>query len=910
MPITTKITIALVGLFALLFGGIWIALQYSIAPRFNELEQSQAFDNLSRAENALEREILHLQSIWDEYGVWDDTYEFMVGRKPSYHSDNFTYDWQEESGVDFYIFLHPDLSIAGGFAIDVVQQSEVSVDQIFVGGIQPESDLGVLILSREMLSGLTKSAKGLTLISVGPVSKPDSAGDDVGYLIAGRYLNERVLNDLREQTRLNFSLSDDSTQRQSGEIVLAGADNKVLQLETDVVITSKIVFAISGAPIARLITMTPRNISGIGKEAIETACLLLLLAVILCVFCVLRLVNSWAARPIEELTDLVKDADMAGLSERHSISKRKDEIGILYASFYNLMTRLAANQADLENRVEVRTSELAAALTEAKRANGAKSDFLANMSHEIRTPMNGVIGMAEVLLSTELDKRQKDLVSIIVSSGANLITVINDILDFSKLEAGKLDLCSESFNLRSSINDIGQLLNARAIAKDIELVVQYPMELPEGIIADEGRIRQILLNLAGNAVKFTDTGHVHINVMGEQQGEKVHIRIEVSDTGSGIVPDEISRMFEKFEQADASKTRKHEGTGLGLSICKELVELMGGSIGASSELGKGSTFWIEFTADVDKSVEVFAGAPMIVFDGIRVLAVDDNPVNRRLIRELMEAWGIRAEVVSSANDGVTALREAQRECDRFHLIITDYHMPDIDGDTFVSDLQTDEAFASIPVIMLSSVDFSRLAEGEATGNYSAWIPKPIRASQLLDAMAHALSDKAIPDFRSGAPGSRSKIDLCEIGVKTVDKEASLGAVADARPLVLVAEDNVVNQLVAKSMIDAGKYRVVIAENGAVAFEDFKTLRPDLILMDVSMPVKDGYEATLAIRRFENENGWQRTPIVAATAHARPEDRTACIDSGMDDFVPKPMRKPVIDAMLQRWVCKHEYRSAS
>ena len=543
-------------------------------------------------------------------------------------------------------------------------------------------------------------------------------------------------------------------------------------------------------------------------------------------------------------------------------------------------------------------AELETARSKAVAADKAKSEFLANMSHEIRTPMNGVIGMAEVLLSTKLDVRQRELASIIVTSGANLITVINDILDFSKLEAGKLQLSASDFNLRRTINDVGELLNARAIAKDIEIVVQYAADLPEGVRGDEGRVRQILNNLVGNAVKFTDKGHVHISATGVRLEDKVRLRIEISDTGIGIAEDDLPRIFEKFHQVDGSKTRKHDGTGLGLAICKDLIELMGGSIGAKSEPGKGSTFWIEWTAPVSENVEKIARSSVPSFDGVRVLAVDDNPVNRSVLKELFEAWTIRAEIVSSAYEAMNALRESQEKCDRFHLILTDYHMPEVDGDEFVRRIQADPVFADIPVIMLSSVDLGFVKDKKVAGAYAAWMSKPIRASRLMDAMADALNR-----------GTATKLASIAAPIAAAEKTANSAPSADielkiandSRPLILVAEDNVVNQLVIKALIDEKKFRMIIVENGLRACEVFVSARPDIVLMDLSMPVMDGYEAVKTIRRIEREKGWEETPVIAATAHVLEHDRDQCRFAGMSDFIGKPIRKPELDRTIRKWV---------
>jgi signal transduction histidine kinase/CheY-like chemotaxis protein len=538
-------------------------------------------------------------------------------------------------------------------------------------------------------------------------------------------------------------------------------------------------------------------------------------------------------------------------------------------------------------------------------ASAAKSEFLASMSHEIRTPMNGVLGMAEVLNNTNLSDHQRQLASIIVSSGHALVTVINDILDFSKLEAGKLTLTPRSFNLRQMVYEVATMMQARALEKDIELIVRYAPNLPEGFVADEARLRQVLGNLIGNAVKFTEHGHVLVNISGEREGGEVKLRVSITDTGIGIAPAEIPRMFERFEQADGSHTRRFGGTGLGLAICKNIVSLMGGEIGAESEPGLGSRFWFTISAPVDDKIKAISTRSAALFDGVRILAVDDNAVNRRVIEELMNGWGLRATVVGSGAEAEAMLRKSDDDGDPFDIILMDYQMPGEDGVTLTSHIQADRRFASIPVIMLSSIDATHSADADRGARFAAHLPKPVRPSQLMDLLARVLSDGAAARLaRSG-----SALRTAEPAPTPTPTPAAPSApivqhpASRSRTTVLLAEDNVVNQLVIKNMVCADRYELLIAQNGAEAVEAFNKHAPDLILMDLSMPVMDGLEATRRIRRIEEERGLPRTPIIAATAHVFEQDRDRCRAAGMDDFISKPVRQPKLEEVLARWTAE-------
>lgn len=605
------------------------------------------------------------------------------------------------------------------------------------------------------------------------------------------------------------------------------------------------------------------------------------------------------ARPIGEL-----DSAITNITETKDYSKRvaytrADEFGALATKFNLMLDEVRRRDDTLEQTVADRTAALTHAVEKAEDASRAKSAFLANMSHEIRTPMNGVLGMTEVLLDSGLTPKQEELASVIMSSGSGLLTIINDILDFSKIEAGKLKIEQQPFCLRSMVEEVARLMSARTTVKDIELFVRYAPNLPEDFSGDEARLRQVVSNLVGNAVKFTEKGHVLINVGGRQEADgHWSLHVEVEDTGIGIAADKVATMFEKFEQADDSSTRKYEGTGLGLSISRSLVELMGGTIGARSELGEGATFWIDITLPQAICGETQEDQPPVDLAGLRGLVVDDNEVNRRIILEMGEKWGMRFDAADSAAQGLGKLAEMRVRGLSYDFILTDYHMPEIDGEEFAMRVREHSDYAQTPIIMLSSMSDRQSLATRSRVEFQAWLVKPVRASQLIDAIATCVAAEATTALKETATAMKKVTRPAE---PVVVEHPSADQKPDGDvPVLLLAEDNVVNQTVVTNMLSGEALHIIIAKNGKIAVEMFEQHRPDFVFMDVSMPAMNGKEATVAIRELEAERGWPRTPIIAATAHVMEAEISACEAAGMDDFISKPVSKASLIDMVSKW----------
>jgi PAS domain S-box-containing protein len=524
--------------------------------------------------------------------------------------------------------------------------------------------------------------------------------------------------------------------------------------------------------------------------------------------------------------------------------------------------------------------ELARARNEALEASRLKSEFLATMSHEIRTPLNGVIGLNALLLQTALDETQRQYAEGVRGAGGTLLSVINDILDFSKLEADKVEFDVAGFDPRVMLDEVAALVAVGAHLKGLELLAYCSPELPTGLAGDAGRISQVLLNLAGNAVKFTASGEVVINAhLLESDGEQVVVRFEVRDTGIGLAEQGRQRLFESFSQADASTTRRYGGTGLGLAISQRLVDAMGGQIGVDSELGHGSTFW--FTLPLPLAPDAEDPAPEASPDlltGLRVLVVDDNATNRLILLEQLSNWLMVVEAVADADSALVRLRAAAEAGQPYDIAVLDLLMPDLDGLELAQLMSADPLLAHTRKIMLTSTAHVDSAALAAAG-IAQWCTKPVRASALYDRLMRLMADGRPVKAATGPP-------------------PSLTVPAGSRGHILVAEDNELNQLVAEGLVMALGFEVTIVPNGVEALEALSAGSYAAVMMDCHMPVMDGFEATRRIREGAASNA--HVPVIAMTAGALDEDRERCLAAGMDDYVSKPVTIEALDAVLSRW----------
>jgi signal transduction histidine kinase/DNA-binding response OmpR family regulator len=691
-------------------------------------------------------------------------------------------------------------------------------------------------------------------------------------------------DDLKEQSRLDSTFTVDDTLRRLGSIQRhIAADSSIdglLPVRASINQAHQDLDSNQRRYQQDLATVQTRAISEARLQATLVAAATV--ATLLVAMYFVRGMIVGLTRPLDRAVSVANRIADGQLADDREFTSDRD-IGNLLSSLRRMNSSLQqyrseadAHRQDLESRIADRTADLESAMQAAQDATRAKSDFLANMSHEIRTPMNGVLGMTELLLQSTLEPVQRKFGETIRSSAVALLGILNDILDFSKIEAGKLDIERLPMDLRRCVEDVGATMSIQANAKQIEFIVNVDPNVPDQVTGDPHRLRQILLNLCSNAIKFTPPGGevvVEALPVGRQDGRNL-IHFDVRDSGVGMSEEVMSRLFRPFTQADASTTRKYGGTGLGLSISRRLIELMGGSIQVASVPGKGSTFHFTLPCEILENTEVATPLANVSLQGRQVLVIDDNATNRRVLRGQLEPVGCQVVEASSAEAGLGAMRAAAADGHSFDIVIVDDQMPGCDGATLGTRVRANTAFDNSRLIMLTSLDRSGNVERLNAIGFAGYLIKPVRGRELRDCMARVLEE-----VRDSATGRFPR--LVTRGLLIADHSPS----QHDGPVLLV-EDHPINQEVARRFLERLGRDVTVVADGAQAVAECAERCFDIVLMDVQMPVMDGLTATREIRKREGQG--RRVPIVALTASAMTDELERCLAAGMDGLLTKPL----------------------
>lgn len=859
--------------------GSYAVLHQFILPAFQDLEFEQSQADLARVEQAIQGQLQSLRAIDLEYAWWDGSYEFV--RDPESHpgfvkNNGLNSRYWNLIDVQMMLFFDRNGGLVWGDLIDPRDGHQLPLAKNLQPWARPGHPLVTQQDERSGALGFIRLPAGLMLAAAFPVLRNDLTGPIAGSVVVGRFVTSNLILGLGHADLDNIAVYPlagpalSASVRQAAATLLATPAPTVTAQTRKHTYVRKLLRDVTGLPVGVLEVATPRRLGAFGLNAEVTALRFLTAITVLFIVTGWFLFRRWMLAPLLDLQNHI-----AGMRESRKLtvvkSKREDEIGSLAAEFNHLVKALGQAWRDLEKSRD-----------EALQLANVKGEFLAAMSHEIRTPMNGVLGMAELLQATKLDPRQQEFVRGIRNSGELLLSVINDILDFSRMESGKLQLEATSFNLTELLENTLDLMALQAHSKGLELLLSMPSGIDHEFIGDANRLRQILINLVGNAIKFTHKGQVLLSVsVGQREDGTVQVRFEVSDTGIGIEQANQENIFDAFSQADTSLARRYGGTGLGLSICRQLVNLMDGKIGLESKAGKGSVFRftlpLRMSGNIVRAPELAAG-----LQELRILVVDDNGTCRDIVKRQLEDWKLHPEIAADGKTALAMLEQASTNGEPYALLLLDWHMPGMDGPELVRCIEAEKRICRPRVIIMGSAMDNDEAAIAARLGIDAFLSKPVHGAKLSECLRRLCLEPT-----STKPPAKAPEPAVEQPLPS-DKK------------VLLVEDNVVNQDVARFMLEACGCDVSICDNGADAVLLMSRQRFDLVLMDCSMPGMDGFEATRRIRESERTLG-RHTPIIALTANVLEGVRERCLNVGMDDYLPKPFSKPDLLQILQRWL---------
>ena len=872
-----KRTLLLSSLILVLFVvAVYLVASIVIERTFGDIERRQVLADVERIRNAIELELDALVAVNRDYSRWDETYAFALEHNKAY-LEMLDAATLQNLGINSFAVLDHEGRLVALRTIDRVEGEDVP----------PPADLHSLIASGALsapqpdqtLAGVTSIKDGVMLFASLPIFRNDGSGPPAGVLVIGKVLNPADVAAMGALTQLDLQFYRLPSYAPHGEIaavlpaLLAAPDGAAVQvIDQDQIGAFLLLRDLVDTPAAAIGTMQPRPVYNQGQTGIRYLIFGLLLLGL-----TIGAANTWmldrvVLRRMERLSQEVIAIGAAGNPDAHVTVEGKDELGALSSAINTMLGTLEQTQDALRE-----------AQKEAIAANEAKSRFLANMSHEIRTPLNAVMGMTGLLRESNLTDEQREYVETIYQGSESLLTIISDILDFSKIEAGKLELEEQPFNLRAAIELTLDIMAARASEKGLELLYYIDPGVPAVIRGDTVRLRQILLNLLANAIKFTDHGEVLVTV--RQGGHAPQhngvagllLHFSVADTGIGISPERLDRLFRQFSQVDASTTRKYGGTGLGLAISKRLAELMGGDMWVESTgvPGEGSIFHFTISsASAELPPPDYLTAQQPQLTGKRVLIVDDNATNRRVLVRQIQQWGMTGLTTGSPLEAVEWLRQGER----FDVGLLDMQMRELDGKALtqaIRRVEDERAQAPLPLILLSSVaDRDLGAQGSVV---FAALSKPVKVGALYDTLQRLFGALASPATPAPAPPKLIQ--------------------AEQYPLhLLLAEDNLVNQKLALRLLKRLGYTAAVAEHGRQVIDLMQSQAYDVVLMDVQMPVLDGLEATHRIRtEFPPDD---QPYIIAMTANAMAGDREACLAAGMDSYVSKPIQVAELEEALK------------